>query len=198
MACDEMPDDLKILWKEAGTDRPMFSPDQLRQETEKIRARRRRSHVVLIVAFSVVVACLAGFFFYFRNPLTRIGAILGILAYGYWVIYILRERARTVPDPGETDGVGFYRAELERMRDWHGGMRAWRMSILVPPFILYDFGLAQTFAKLAPWTVLFVWFDCTIFLGLLAIWAPIKHRKTARKYQERIDTLDAAIRSEGR
>lgn len=198
MACDDLPDDLKILWKEAGTDRLMFSPDQLRQETEKMQAKRRRGYIVMGIACSLVVACLAGSFFYFRNPLTRIGAILGILAYGYWVIYILRERARAVPDPADTDGVGFYRAELERMRDWHRGMRAWRMSILVPPFIVYDLGLALTFAKLAPWMVLFVWFDCPVFLGLLAIWAPIKHRRLARKYQDRIDTLDAALRSNER
>ena len=179
-------------------DGPVFSPDQLRQETEKMHAKRRRSYLVLGVVFSVVIAGFAITFPYFHNILMRIGAILGILACGYWVVVVLRERARVVPDPAETDGVGFYRAELERMRDWHSRLRAWRMSILVTPFILYDLGLAQTFAKVAPWMVLFVWFDCTIFLGLLAIWAPIKHRKTARKYQERIDTLDAALRREGR
>jgi len=198
MGGNDLPDELKILWKEAGTDRPMFSPDQLRQETEKMQSKRRRREIVLIVAFSVVLACFAGFSFYFRNPLTRIGTILGILAYGYWVVYILRGRAQTVPDPGETDGVGFYRAELVRMRDWHHGMRVWRLVILVPPFILYDLGLVLTYVKLAPWMVLIVWFDCTIFLGLIAIWAPIKHRKTARKYQERIDSLDAALRGNGR
>ncbi|HUI56557.1 MAG TPA: hypothetical protein VLY04_16390 [Bryobacteraceae bacterium] len=193
MACDDLPDDLKTLWKEAGSDRPMFSPDQLRNETQKLEAKRRRAYRVLAVAFTVVVVSLAVVTcIRLYSPLTRIGAILGVFSWGYALVYVLAERARSIQAPPEIDGVRHYRAELERMRDWHRGFGSWRFPILVPPFILCDLGLARTFAHLAPWTILFVWFDCTIFLGLVAIWGPIKHRRLARKYQERIDALDGA------
>jgi Ca2+/Na+ antiporter len=194
MACNDLPNDLKILWNETGKDGPMFSPEQLRNETQKMQAKRRKGYIVLGVAFSAMVASLAIAFFLFHNTLARIGSILGVVSCGYWVVYLAAERARTAPDPAETNGVRHYRAELERMRDWHRGIGSWRAPILIPPFFLFDLGAAQTFGKAAPWVWLFVWFDVTIFLGVVAIGAPIKHRRTARKYQERIDALENASR----
>jgi hypothetical protein len=40
MPCDELPDDLKIPWEEAGMHGQVFSPGQLRAEAEKLRADR--------------------------------------------------------------------------------------------------------------------------------------------------------------
>jgi hypothetical protein len=71
------------------------------------------------VAFSAAAVCYAIFSFrFYDNTLTRIGAILSALAFGYMVVYIRLERARAAPHPGETDGVHFYRFELKRRRDW--------------------------------------------------------------------------------
>ena len=197
MACDDLPDELKILWKEAGKDRPMFSPDQLRQETEKMQARRRKGRIVEGVVFSLSTVCYAVFFFYlFNNILTRIGAILSALVFGYCVVHTLLERARTVPYPSETDGVHFYRAELERRRDWHRWV-VWQAPILAPPLILFDLGLAQVFGKYAPFLAPVIWSGCLFIMAVLAVWTPIKHHRTALKYQVRIDTLDGALRSNG-
>lgn len=197
MSCNDLPDDLKILWKEAGTSRPVFSADQLRQETEKMQARRRKERIVGGVAFSSGAVCYAIFFFYFyNNTLTRIGAILSALAFGYLVVHMLLERARAVPCTGETAGIHFYRAELERRRDWHRWV-VWRSPILAPPLILFDLGFAQIFGKLAPFVAPMIWSGCLLGLVVLVVWAPIKHHRTARKYQERIDTLNAALRSNG-
>src|SRR5208283_1718013 len=130
MACDELPDNLKILWKEAGTDRPKFSPEQLRQETEKMRAKRRKSDVIMAAAMALLVAGYGIIFFFIpNNALTLAGSILSVLVCGAWLIDILMKRARVAPDPGETDSVRFLQNELERARD-HRRTLAWRLALL--------------------------------------------------------------------
>jgi len=197
MPCDDLPDDLRILWKEAGTDRPMFSVDQLRDETERMQARRRRGYIVAGVCMSFFVAFYAlVFFLYVHNSLTRIGSTLSVLVCGYWLVHVLAERARVATDLGETDGVRFYRAELERTRDWHRGV-SWRLVLLALPLVLCDLGFAQIFAKFSPIVAPLMWLTAASLLAALAIWAPLKHLKLARKYQDRIDALEAATRSSG-
>jgi hypothetical protein len=195
MACDDLPDDLKILWKEAGTGRPMFSPEQLRQESEKMQVRRRRDYFVVGVVFTFAAVGYALFFFYFyNNILTRVGAVLSAVIFGYLVIHILRERARARPDSGDTDGLRFYRTELERRRDWHRWV-VWRSPILAPPLILFDLGFAQIFSKYGAFVAPMIWSGCLFILVVLGILTPMKHLAAARKYQDRIDALNGFIRS---
>jgi hypothetical protein len=196
MPCDDLPDDLKILWKEAGVTPTLLSLEQLRQGTERLQAGRRKSEIALVAANSAFVAFFMVFFFLFDNTLTRIGSILSVFGCGYWLVHILVEQARAVPDLGETDGVRFYRAELERVRDYHRGT-FWRWLILPPPLIFFNIGLAQTYAGQWPFLVPFMWFDCAFILAFFAVIAPLKQLRLARRYQGRIDALDAAVRSSG-
>jgi hypothetical protein len=196
MPCDELPDDLKILWKEAGGNPSMFSLDQLRKETNRLQAGRRRGYTLLGGAMLLMVVGYGLSFLPFHNTLARIGATLSVLVCGYWLVHALVERARVVPEFGETDGVRFYRAELEYVRDNHRWL--FRHWLLLPvPFILFDIGCAQMYAKLWPLIVPFACFDCALLVAVFAIWAPVKHWRLARKYQGRIDALDAAVRSGG-
>ena len=196
MSCDYLPDELKILWKEAGSDQPAFSPDQLRREMNRLEAARRRRCSVLIVSMMLIVAGYGLSFFAFPNTLARIGATLSVLVCAYWLVHALVERVRAAPDPGETGGVRFYRTALERVRDEHRWMSR-RWLLLPGPFILLDIGCAQLYAKASPFIVPFVCFDCALLVAVLAIWAPAKNRKLARQFQDRIDALDAAVRSGG-
>jgi len=196
MPCDDLPDDVKTLWKEAGTDRPMFSVDQLRNETERMQARRRRGYIVTGTCMAFFVAFYALTFFYVHNNLTHIGSTLSVLVCGYWLIHVLAERARVATDLGEIDGVRFYRAELERTRRWHRGL-SWRLVLLALPLVLCDLGFAQFFAKFSPILTPLMWLTAASLLAALAFWAPLKHLKLARKYQDRIDALEAAARSSG-
>ncbi len=193
MSCDNLPGDLRILWKEAGKDRPMFSLEQIREDTEKLLARRRRSYAVVGACMAVFVASFTLCFFLFSNTLTRIGSVVAVLGFGYWFVDLLVERARAVPDLGETDGVRFYRGELEQMRDWHR-RRRWRLLILPLPFIFFDLGCSQIYGKHFPFLARFVWFDGALMLAVFAIWAPLKHLKLARQYQGKIEALDAGVK----
>jgi hypothetical protein len=145
---------------------------------------------------SFFVAFYALTFFYVHNSLTRIGSTLSVLVCGYWLVHVLAERARVATDLGETDGVRFYRAELERTRDWHRGL-SWRFVLLALPLALCDLGFGQIFAKFSPILAPLMWLTAASLLAALAIWVPLKHLKLARKYQDRIDALEAAARSSG-
>ena len=196
MPCDELPDDLKILWKETVMDRPIFSPHQLRAEAEKLQAKRRKGYLVLSVAFLSAVASYAFFIFYFHNTYTRLGSSLALLVFGYLVIDTLAKRARALPDLGEPDGLCFYRGELEGKRNWHRWL-PWRFLMLPVPLILIALGLAQFFAKVSPFIPPVIWSWTVFLLAVLVIWGPAKHRRLAREYQDRIDALDSAVRSAG-
>ena len=196
MPCDELPDDLKILWKEAGMDQPMFSTDQLRAEAKKLQAKQRRDYLVLSVVFSSAVPSYAFFIYFFHNTLTRLGSSLALVVFGYLVIDTLVKRARALPDPGETNGWRFYRAELDRKRNWHRGLPR-RFLMLTVPLILVALGLAQFFAQVSPFIPPVIWSWAVFLLIVFAIWGPAKHRRLARKYQDRIDALDSAVSSTG-
>jgi hypothetical protein len=191
MPCDELPDNLKTLWKEAGANPSLFTLDQLRSETNRLQAKRRRGHIVLAGALLLVLVGYGLSLFLFPNTLARVGATLSVIVCGYWLVHALVQRARTVPDPGDLDGLRFYRAELEHARDNCRWM-SWRWLLLLGPFILFDIGVAQIYAKVWPLIVPFAGFDCGLLLAVFAIWAPVKNLRLARKYQDHINALDAA------
>jgi len=194
MPYDELPNDLNILWKEVGANPSKFSPDQLRREADRLQTRQRRVQILLVALMPFFAAVYALSFFGFPNTLARLGGALTIIACVYWLIHALRGQARTAPDPGETDGIRFYRAELEHTRDNCRWM-SWRFVLLAGPFILFDIGCAQLYARFSPFVVWLMCVDCAALLVVLAVWAPLKNLKIARQCQARINALDSMIRS---
>lgn len=200
MPCDELPDDLMIAWKEAGMNGQVFSPDQLRAQAEKMRAKRRRGYLILGVVCPTMVATYAIIIFnfhIFHNMLMLIGSSLSLLGFGYLLIGTLMKRSRTLPDLGETDGLRFYRTELERKRDWIRWV-AWCLPVIWVPVFLVDLGLTQWLLKTSAFFAganLSLGLVCLLFVGA---WVPARNTRLARKYQERIDALDGALQSAGR
>jgi hypothetical protein len=199
MPCDELPDDLKIFWKEAGMNGQVFSPNQLRAEAKKMQAKRRRSYLIVSVVCSTMAATYAFIafnFHYFHNALMLVGSSLSLVGFGYLVIDTLVKRARAMPDLGETDGLRFYRTELERKRDWVRGT-GWRLPMVWVPVFLVDLGLTQWLLKTSAFLAganLSVGVFCLVFIGA---WVPLRNSRLARKYQKRIDALDSAMGSGG-
>jgi hypothetical protein len=199
---DELPDDLKIPWKEAGMNGLVFSPDQLRAEAEKIKAKMRRLYLVVSFGFSSAVASYAFIiftfhYFHIRNALMLVGSSLSVVGFGYLVIDALLKRSRALAHLGETDGLRFYRTELERKRDWIRGI-AWRLPMVCVAAFVVDLGVTQELLKISAFLA-GVGFSFGVFvLGLCAVWVPVRNSRMARKYQERIDALESAMTSAGR
>jgi hypothetical protein len=186
MAGDYLPNDLKSLWKEQSTNPLQISPEQLRKEAKKLETGLRRRSIFGGGAGLFVMAGFILFFFLFQNPLQRIGSILTVVGAGYGVVQLRMRPARAMPDFGEMDCIRFYRADLERQRDFHRGKWFWsRLLILLPGPIIWIVGFAQTHPELA----LFIWLELAAFLILAVIAVPLNLR-LARKYQRRIDSLD--------
>ena len=191
MPCDELPDNLKSLWNSLGAEGASFSPDQMRRAMMNGQGKRRRGQTVLIGAMLLVAAGYALSLFVFPNLLARIGATLAVFVCGYWLLHVLVERSRQLPDLGGMDGRRFLKVELEHARDDVRWM-SWRWLLLPGPFIVFDIGCAQMYAKAAPLLVWFVCFDCALLVAALGIWAPLKNLRLARKYQDCITALSAS------
>jgi hypothetical protein len=193
MPGDYLPDDLKILWKELSTNPLQLSLEQLRTEMEKLQKGLRRRFVIGGGAALSVIAAWTLYFFLFPNRLQRIGSVLTALGAGYTIVQLKMRPARTMPNVGETGCTEFYRAELERQRDFHRGKWFWsRLLILLPGPLVFCVGFAQAYPEIA----LFIWLNFAAILILAAIAVPLNLR-LARKYQRRIDALDAVLTDSG-
>ncbi len=188
MAGDYLPGELNSLWKQLGTSSPPPTPDQLRKEAERLRTGLVRRFWIGGGAAATVVVAWAIFFFIFPNRLQRIGSIVTVAGTSYMIVQLLVRKERRLPNLGEIDCRAFYRAELERQRDFHRGWWLWSRALLfMPGPVIWMIGFAQ-FVRDKAW---FVWLELAAFLilGTLAIPANLR---LAWKYQRRIDALDAA------
>jgi hypothetical protein len=187
MSADYLSDDLKSLWQELGTNPVRISLDELQREAGKLKQGLRKRSFIGLTAALVVIAAFSAFFFVFPNKLQRIGSAFTVLGAAYIVLQLRMRRAEFVPNAGETECVRFYRAELERQRDFHRGRWFWsRLVIFFPGPLIFLVGFAQAHPELAT----FIWLELATFLILAIIAVPLNLR-LARRYQHRIDALDA-------
>ena len=189
MRSDYLPGDLKRLWQELASDPVTVTPDALRSESRRLRSgvRLRNSFVVVICSF--VMAAYGVFLFKSTTLLERIGCVLSLAGAANVIVQFLKRPARTMPVSGAVEGMRFYRAELERHRDFHRGkgVISWLPAMLPGPF-LFNIGFALAQPALAP----LVEFQLAAVLAGAAIVVPLNLRM-ARRFQGRIDALDSSL-----
>jgi Flp pilus assembly protein TadB len=190
MAGDYISNHLKDLWQEVSTDPVHFTLDDLHRDEEKLRKRVRRRSLGGGGAALIGIVVFAVYFFAFPGLLMRIGAVLTVLGAGYGIVQLRMRSARAMPDMGGTESIRFYRAELERQRDFHTGAWLWsRLIILLPGPIVWMVGFARSYPKVAT----IMWVVVAIYL-VLSVRGALLNLRLARKYQRRIDALDAALK----
>lgn len=188
MAGDYLPDDLKGLWRELASNPVEVSPDKLRRDARRLRnfVRLRNTFVVGVCCFIIVAYSV----FAYRSPTTleRIGALLAIAGAANVIVQFLRRTSRKLPEAGAIESIHFYRAELERHRDFHRGrgIASWLLPLLPGP-ILFNIAFAVDRPMFAP----IVELQMAGFLVIAALVVPV-NLWFARKYQRRIDALDAS------
>jgi hypothetical protein len=167
---------------------PMSDPSDVFLRAKALMKKIRRRTLLGYGTCLIVTVYLASFIFASPNTLQRIGCWLGIAATLY-VAYQLYER-RGGELPSETFPsacTNFYRAELERQRDFHRGIWLWsRLAIVFPSYFLFAFGLALAHPELARGFAAVA--ASFIVLGIAAV--PLNLR-LSRKYQRQLDELDA-------
>jgi hypothetical protein len=126
----------------------------------------------------------------FSELVTVSRAILTVAGNLYMLVQLRLVPARAMPDVGETDCIRFYRAELERQRDFHRGKWFWsRLLIFAPGPTIWIVGFARAYPQLP-----FIWLELAAMLILAAMTVPANLR-LARKYQRRIEALDTSLKS---
>jgi hypothetical protein len=186
MRSDYLPDDLKRLWKELASNPVQVSTDDLRREARKLGAGLRLRNSFVTCVCCLIVAVYSFWLFRSKTALESIGCVLSIAGVVNVMVQFLKRPGRTIPDSGAVECIRFYRAELERHRDFHRakGIGSWLAGCLPGP-ILFNVGFALERPMFAPLVELLV-----AFLLIAAIVVPLNLRM-ARKYQRRIDALDA-------
>jgi hypothetical protein len=188
MPSDYLPADLKRLWKELTANPVEVSPDELRREARKLRGgvRLRNSFVVGVSCF--IIAAYGLFLFWSKTTAERIGALLSIAGGANVIVQFLRRPGRDVSGFHAMESIRFYRAELERHRDFHlgKGIVSWLVPFLPGP-IVFNVAVALESPMLAP----LIWLQMAVFLMIAAIVVPL-NLSLARKYQRRIDALNTS------
>ena len=188
MRSDYLPDDLKRLWKELASNPVRISPDDLRREARKLWAGVRLRNWFVVGVCCIIIAAYGVFFFASKTALERIGSVLSIAGAANVIVQFLKRPARTMPDFAAIECIRFYRAELQRQRDFHRGrgVGSWLLPLLPGP-IIFNVAFALDRPMFAPLVKL----QMACFLMAAAIVVPLNLR-LARKYQRRLDALDAA------
>jgi hypothetical protein len=162
------------------------TPDKLRQENIKLNQGLRRRSLIGFVAASIVIVAFGLCFFTFPNRVQRLGSVLTVAGTAYLLIQLPMRRAAALLDIAQTGCVRYYRAELERQRDFHKGWWFWsRLMVFAPGPIAFLIGFAHSYPSLAG----FIWLELalSVLLGIAVI--PLNLR-LAGKYQKRIEALD--------
>jgi hypothetical protein len=120
----------------------------------------------------------------------RTGCILTIGAMLYMGYQLLARRSTLSSSEESPATPDTYRSELELQRDFHSGAWLWsRVLLMVPGFLLLCIGMAITH----PGNILGTAGTAAMLLTLCVLAIPLNLR-IARKYQRRIDDLDAIER----
>ena len=167
---------------------PMNGPADVFLRARELMKKIHRRTLLGYGACLIIAVAFGSFVFTSRNAVQRNGAGLTVTS-GLYLAYQLYRRRGLELSSGIHSSVctTFYRAELERQRDFHRGMWFWsRLLVMIPGPLLYCMGSAMAYPALAlGWTANAI---CFIVLGIAAV--PLNLR-LSRKYQRQIDELDA-------
>jgi hypothetical protein len=127
-----------------------------------------------------------------RNPTQRLGCYLLVGAMLYMLLQLFARRGALSAKGDVPASANAYRLELERQLDFHSGGWLWsRIILMVPGFLLFCLGGAIAHPSLTrPYGMIAV-----IFVLLFGLAVP-ENRRLARRYQSRLDDLDAVEKNE--
>jgi len=190
MRSDYLPDDLKSLWKELAAHPIAVSAEDLRREAGRLGSGVRLRNGFVVGVCCLIISAYGMFAYRSQTALERVGAVLAIAGAANVIAQFLRRPARKVPDACAIESTRFYRAELERHRVFHRGrgVLSWLLPLLPGPIL---FNVA--FALDRPMFAAIIKLQMAAFLAIAAIVIPLNLRM-ARKYQRRIDALDASCK----
>lgn len=167
---------------------PMPNSSDILSRTQALMKKIQRRTLGGYSACLVLIVYFGWFIFIPPNGLARMGSGLTVAAMLYVAYQLHARRNRKLPSGIQPSAcAAFYRAELERQRDFHCGQWFWsRLIIVYSGYMLFLVGLAVANPSLE----LFVRVvgACAVVLFIVSV--PLNLR-LSRKYQRQIDEIDS-------
>lgn len=175
-----------VLFKHLGN--PMSDPTDVLSRAQALMRKIRRRTLMGYGASLILTVAFGSFIFTVPNTLQRIGSGLFVVTGLHMAYQLYKRRGNELSSETRSSACKtFYRAELERQRDFHRGIWFWsRLVFMVPGYVLFIIGAAMAHPELAREYAVIT--TCFIILGIVAV--PLNQR-LSRKYQRQIDELDA-------
>ena len=194
MANELLPNDVRSVWQNQEVERAKMSLDKIRKRANRFRTGLRRQNPYAYILTAVLVGAFGWITFGFRptNLIMRTGGclvVVGCLYISYQVC--TRGGRQSVPADGAfADCLSFYRAELERLRDFHDAVWS-RFFAIIPGYMVFCLGFAMADRKGA-WHIGAIALSALAF-GLFGIW--LQHW-LGRRVRREIDALNAVGKRE--
>lgn len=189
MANESADQDLRALWQAQPEMERRMSTDEIRRKIHGLEAARTRRSVNFYASGAVIICSWLAVMWFLADLRIVAGVCLGTAV---WIVYQVHRRsaARLVP-AGLTTGpsLEFYRALLERERDFYRGLPLW----FLPPVVVSTSAIVLGFlaSPRFPHTVVFfgvlAWIVTSTAVALVI--AVKKNRREADRCQRDLDGL---------
>jgi len=188
--------DVRDAWQSQPVEPFRMSPDEIHKKIGQLDKKIRRRNFIGFAICFLEIACFSCFYFIFPILIQRIGALLTVLGMGYLVyqLYLNQlqraESTNTAARMGTAALAEFYRAELQRQRDFHCGIWFWsRLIMILPGPLVFIVGLETVYPSLA----IYIRAEGAAFLFFAALAIPL-NRRLAREYQKQFDELETMVK----
>jgi hypothetical protein len=184
---DSLPNDtLQALWQSQSSEQPAMSLEQIREKERYLERRIVRRNRREYIAAVFVVAAYGVILWRAPSAAVRMGAAL-ILAATAVVCYRLRvygSAASLQDNVAINNSLEFYRAQLERQRDFLRKVWLWFLLPFVPGFVVGLVGYARAQPSHRPATIVY-----GVFALLLGIGLHLLNHRAAVRLQRVLDRL---------
>jgi hypothetical protein len=180
--------DVKSIWQNQSVDGPTMSLEEVRKKIGQLQKKIRQRSVIMGLALPFGLALCARTIFKTGDLIVGTGATLifiGVAYVGYQLLLLRKKPAVITRENEPLASAVFYRTQLERQRNFHGGRLFWsRLAIVVPGAVVLLIGRAIEHPERIHQIRMNV--AAFVVLGVLAV---ANHLRLARKYQREIDAL---------
>ena len=201
MPTEHPVDRAQEYWLAQPTETFRLGAGDLARKIKRLETDARNNNVAMYVAMLFNGVMWAAMTFIVDGAVTRAGAVVALLGWGFAIGQVTREWRRTIAaclDMAEMPVASFYRAALERERSLFVGGRFWtRYVAMIAGPVLFAVGIALE----DPGAAIVAFIIGATFVGLSSLSIPGRH-KMLRDYQRKMDELEmlgssARVKGEG-
>lgn len=198
MTTDNGPDAVRALWQRQSGPSFSMAPEEIQKRLSGIQANLRDVRIAIYVLCPAMAIWFAyQLTFTSQAILTRVGLLLLVLGLSFWVGQFWlenRDRRRMLVESdaaGQTSCLEFYRTELVRRRNFNRGGWFWSRLLALYSGLFIAAWEPLRGSNAAPRAISLL---VVFILAIFSVWGSYSY---ARKFQQKIDAVDAMKRGDG-